>query len=657
MEILECIRSGLFYLDGGTGSYLQDRGLQPGELPERWNLTHPQEIVALGRAYYEAGSHAVCTNTFGANGLKYDGRDGRPTVEAVVRAAVRCAQEARRTARGGQAQRYVLLDVGPLGKLLSPLGDLPFETAVALFAQVVRAGAEAGADAVLVETMNDCYETKAAVLAVKENCALPVFVSNVYDESGKLMSGADPEAMVAMLEGLGADAVGMNCSLGPERMAQLLPRFAACASVPLLVKPNAGLPREENGRAVYDVGPEEFARTMREIVRGGGALVGGCCGTTPAYIRALTDATAGMTPPPAEKKHRSVVSSYTHAVTFGQAPVLIGERINPTGKKRFKEALRSGDVDYILREGVSQAERGVHVLDVNVGLPEIDEPAMLVRCVRELQSVCELPLQLDTSDPAAMEQAMRIYNGKPLLNSVNGSEKSMAAVFPLVRKYGGMVVCLTLDESGIPDSAQGRLAVAERIVRRAGECGIGREELLFDPLAMTVSSDQRSGRVTLEALRLIRETLGVPCSLGVSNISFGLPCRDVLNAAFFTMALQAGLSAAILNPTPGRCKRPTTAIWPSPDRTTGARLSGLCPDPAGVRPRRSRPRPRNRRAQDRGAAGRHHPGPGGGCRPARPGGADRLRPPGGGERADCPGAGHRGPGLRGQNRLSCLSCS
>jgi len=547
LDIQALLKQGLLYLDGGTGTSLQAMGLQPGELPETWNITRPQEIIALHRAYYEAGSHIVCTNTFGANRLKFDGKEGRFAVQQVVAAAVSCAKQAAQQAQGGQDRRFVALDIGPLGKLLAPLGDVPFETAVELFAEVVRAGADAGADLVLVETMNDCYETKAAVLAVKENCTLPLFVSNVYDEGGKLMSGANPEAMVAMLEGLGADVIGINCSLGPDRMLELLPRFVAAASVPILVKPNAGLPRAENGKTVYDVDADQFADTMREIALQGGAVVGGCCGTTPAYIKTLVQATTGIVPQPVTAKNRTVISSYTHAVAFGGAPVLIGERINPTGKKRFKEALRQHDVAYILKEGIRQQEEGVDVLDVNVGLPEIDEREMLVSCVYELQSVCDLPLQLDTSNTAAMAAAMRIYNGKPMINSVNGSAESMDAIFPLVQKYGGAVVCLTLDESGIPDSAQGRFAVAQRIVHRAAEYGIGVNDLIFDPLAMTISSDNHAAQVTLDTIPLIKK-LGAKCSLGVSNISFGLPNRDFITATFFTMALMRGLDAAIMNP-------------------------------------------------------------------------------------------------------------
>ncbi len=549
MNVLDYIKQEIFYLDGGSGSYLQEQGwLKPGELPEMLNLNHPEAIIAMHKAYYEAGSNAVCTNTFGANALKFDGKDGRPSVEEVVIAAVNCAKIARDTASFGQAHRFIALDIGPLGRLLSPMGDLAFESAVELFAEIVRAGSAAGADFILIETMNDSYETKAAVLAAKENCSLPVFVSNVYDESEKLLSGTSPEAMVAMLEGLGADVIGLNCSVGPDRMLDILPRFVSCASVPILVKPNAGLPHSVDGKTVYDISEEKFAEIMKKIIEQGASIVGGCCGTTPNFIKKLVEATQDMPIHEIEQKKISVVSSYTHAITFGQAPVLIGERINPTGKKQFKKALRDNDINYVLKEGIAQQEQGVHVLDVNVGLPEIDEPKMLETCVKELQGICNLPLQLDTTSAEAMERAMRIYNGKPMVNSVNGSDESMDTVFPLVKKYGGLVVCLTLDESGIPDTAEGRYEVAKRIADRAADYGIGVNDLIFDPLALTISSDSQAALVTLETIPLIRERLGACCSLGVSNISFGLPNRDYITAAFFTMALTRGLDAAIINP-------------------------------------------------------------------------------------------------------------
>ena len=548
MNVLDCVKSGIFYLDGGTGSYLQAQGLQPGELPELWNLEQPDAVVGLGKAYYEAGSHMICTNTFGANSLKFDGCDGRPTVDQVVFAAVSCAKQAREIAVGGQKNRFIALDVGPLGRMLEPLGDLPFEDAVSIFAETVRAGAAAGVDCIMIETMNDAYETKAAVLAAKENCDLPVFVSNVYDETGKLMTGATPEVMAALLEALRVDAIGANCSLGPAQMLNILPRLAASTNLPIIMKPNAGMPRSENGKTVYDVNVEQFAGIMKNMVSGGACILGGCCGTTPEYIEALVSETSGMQPVKREVHHQTVITSYAQLVQFGDAPVLIGERINPTGKKRFKQALRDHDIGYVLNEAVAQEEKGVHALDVNVGLPEINEVETLITCVREIQAVTALPLQIDTSNAAAMECALRIYNGKPMINSVSGKQESMDEIFPLAAKYGGVVVCLTLDEQGIPETAEGRLAVAEKIVEEAAKYGISKDNLIFDPLALTISSDNNAALVTLDAVRLIRERLNGKCSLGISNVSFGLPNRDFVTSAFFLMALERGLDAAIMNP-------------------------------------------------------------------------------------------------------------
>lgn len=541
MHILDKIKTSRTYFDGGTGTWLQQRGLRPGELPERWNLTHPEEILALHRAYFEAGADIVTTNTFGANPLKYD------DLEDVLEAGIRLAQEARKQA-GREADGYVAFDIGPLGRMLQPLGDLPFEEAVALFARGVQVAQRCGADVILIETMNDAYETKAAVLAAKENSTLPVFVTNVYDESGKLMTGADPAAMVALLEGLRVDALGMNCSLGPKQMLGVLPELVRHAHVPVIVSPNAGLPRSENGQTVYDVDEADFAETMAKIARGGACVLGGCCGTTPDYIRLMVEKTKDIPlvlPSPAEE---TLISSYTHAVDLARGPVLIGERINPTGKKKFKQALRDHNIGYLLDEGIRQEEKGAHVLDVNVGLPEIDEPALMADAVTELQAVISLPLQIDTVDPVAMERALRLYNGKAMVNSVNGKEHVMREVFPLVKKYGGVVVALTIDEDGIPATAEGRVAVAEKILTRAAEYGIPKRDIVVDPLAMTISSDTESANVTLEAIHLLKEKLGVCTSLGVSNISFGLPRREIINAAFFAMALQTGLDCAIMNP-------------------------------------------------------------------------------------------------------------
>ncbi len=543
MNITELIKQELVYLDGGMGTLLQEAGLPTGELPERWNLTHPDVIRDIHRAYYEAGSHVVNTNTFGANALKFSDDE----LETLLRAAVALAKEAREVS-GGSQEKFIALDIGPTGKLLKPYGDLDFEDAVKIFAKTVRIGVSLGVDLIMIETMSDSYETKAALLAAKENCDLPVFVSNAYGEDGKLLTGASPAAMVAMLEGMGADAIGVNCSLGPKQLMPVVKELLRVSSTPIFVKPNAGLPHSQNGKSVYDVTAADFARDVCEMITLGVRAAGGCCGTTPAYIAALTASARGTALIPVTQKGLTVVSSYTHAVAFENEPILIGERINPTGKKRFKQALAERDLDYILQEGLNQQERGAHILDVNVGLPEIDEAEMLCTVTEELQAIINLPLQIDTSDPIAMERALRRYNGKAMVNSVNGKAESMNAVFPLVKKYGGLVVALTLDENGIPDSADGRVEIAKKILAVAESYGIDKRDLIFDTLAMTVSADGRAAIATLEALRRIREELGCHTSLGVSNVSFGLPQRDVVNGVFFAAALENGLSAAIMNP-------------------------------------------------------------------------------------------------------------
>ena len=543
MKITDFLQNNTVYLDGGMGTLLQQRGLQPGEAPERWNLSHPEVVTAIHRAYFDAGSHIVATNTFGANLLHFAENELEQIVAAALRNARRAAEEST-----APQEKWVALDIGPCGKLLRPYGDLDFEDAVALFAATVRFGVKYGADLILIETMNDSYETKAALLAAKENSTLPVFVSNAYSEDGKLMTGASPAAMVALLESMGADAVGVNCSLGPEALAPVVEEYLRCASVPVLVKPNAGIPREEKGKTVFDVSAADFAKAMKPMAAQGARLLGGCCGTTPEYIAALVKETCTLAPVPVTEKNITCVSSYTHALCFDASPVLIGERINPTGKKRLRQALIEGDMDYILTEGIRQQDAGAHILDVNVGLPEIDEPSLLTNAVTELQAVCDLPLQLDTSDPAAMERALRRYNGKALINSVNGKAESMRAVFPLAKKYGGVIVALTLDEQGIPNSVVGRVAIAERIVKAAESYGIGRKNIIFDTLAMAVSADNTAANTALKAMSVIRDRLGCHTSLGVSNISFGLPEREMLNSTFFALALENGLSAAIMNP-------------------------------------------------------------------------------------------------------------
>ena len=543
MKITEFLQDHTLCLDGGMGTLLQARGLCAGEHPEHWNMTHAEDIIAIHQSYFDAGSNVVNTNTFGANCLKFTADE----LDMIVRSAVSNAREAMKRCKG-EHPRWVSLDIGPTGRMLKPYGDLDFEDAVNIFAQTVKLGVKYGVDLIFIETMNDSYETKAALLAAKEHSDLPVFVSNAYGEDGKLMTGADPAAMIAMLEGMGADAIGVNCSLGPKALTPTVEEYLRYASVPVILKPNAGLPKAIDGRTVYDVMPQEFADTVSLLVKKGVRAVGGCCGTTPDYIKALVQKTAHVSVCPITKKNRTVVSSYTHAVSFADAPILIGERINPTGKKRFKEALREGDMDYILKEGIAQEEKGVHILDVNVGLPEINETEMLTDAVCELQAVTALPLQIDTSNPIAMEHALRRYNGKAMINSVNGKQESMDSVFPLAKKYGGLIVALTLDEKGIPETAEGRLEIARRIVAEAEKYGIERNDLIFDPLALTISADRNAAAETLRAVGLIGRELGCHTTLGVSNVSFGLPNRDLINGTFFALALGQGLSAAIMNP-------------------------------------------------------------------------------------------------------------
>ena len=541
MDFRDFLKNNTVVLDGGMGTLLQAQGLTPGEYPERLNLTDPELITSIHRRYYEAGSNVVLTNTFGANPLKF----GDDELDAVIGAGIDCAKRARASLPGG-TERFVALDVGPTGKLLAPLGELDFEEAVGAFARVVRSAVKHGVDLVMIETMNDSYETKAALLAVKENCDLPVIVSNAYGEDGKLMTGASPAAMVALLEGMGADAIGVNCSFGPDALAPVVEEYLEYSSLPVVMKPNAGLPQMVDGKTVYDVTAKEFAASVGALAAKGVRVVGGCCGTTPEHIRELA-AVLPSSPVEIEAKERTVTSSYSRAVVFGDRPVLIGERINPTGKKRFKQAIEEHDMTYILGEAIKQQENGAHVLDVNVGLPGIDEAAFLCETVKELQAVTDLPLQIDTADPAAMERALRVYNGKAVVNSVNGKRESMDAIFPLVKKYGGAVVALTLDEDGIPATAEGRVAIAEKILAAAAEYGVPKRDVIFDALTMTVSADADAAKVTLEALRRIKNELGCRTSLGVSNVSFGLPARDAVNSVFFAAALTSGLDAAILN--------------------------------------------------------------------------------------------------------------
>jgi 5-methyltetrahydrofolate--homocysteine methyltransferase len=543
MSFKERLGKELLIFDGAMGTILQKNGLVAGELPELWNFKNGELISEIHKQYIEAGADIITTNTFGANSLKLDGSGY--SVDGVVKKACSLA---RKAADEADKKVYVALDMGPTGKLLEPYGDLPFEKAYELYKEQILAGKDCGVDFVLLETMGDLYEIKAAVLAAKENCELPIVVSMIFNEKGQLLTGADIKTAVFTLEGLGVDGIGLNCGLGPKQMKDFVGEVLKYTSLPLTVNPNAGLPECVNGVTSYNVLPEEFSDDMAQIVRMGASAVGGCCGTTPEHIKATAKKCRNIAVCPVNKKHFTAVTSYSKTVIMGGKPIIIGERINPTGKKKLKEALRNNDLDYIVSEAVAQADKNSDVLDVNVGLPEIDEAEMLSKAVRRVQSVVNLPLQIDTANASALEKALRIYNGKPLINSVNGKEESMNAVFPLAKKYGGVTVCLTLDENGIPETAEGRIEIAEKIIAKAESYGISKDNLIFDTLTLTVSTGSDNAKITLDALDYIRHTLGVNTVLGVSNISFGLPSRESINTAFFTMALQRGLSAGIVNP-------------------------------------------------------------------------------------------------------------
>ena len=525
--------------DGAMGTQLQARGLAAGEIPELLCLTNPAEITEIHAAYVAAGAEAVTTNTFGANAAKLG---DAASVEEIFAAAVACAR--------ASGARYVAADLGPTGQLLQPMGTLSFDDAYALFAEQVRAADAAGADLFIIETMADLAEAKAALLAVKELSDLPAFVTMTFDEDGRTFLGTTPEVAAVTLSALGANALGINCSLGPADVAPLIERMIPWASCPVMAQANAGLPHVVDGTTTYSIGPDEYCAAVAGMLDAGVTIIGGCCGTSPAFIageRALLDGRA-----PTQRTlqpHFTVTSAQELCALALGAVGVIGERINPTGKKRLKEALRTGNHDYILSEAIRQTEAGAQVLDVNAGLPEIDERATLERLMSELQGVTTLPLQVDSTDAAAIEAVVRSYPGKALINSCNGTAESLATVLPIARHYGCAVVGLTLDEEGIPATAEGRLAVARKIVAAAEALGIPRQDLVIDCLAMAASTDQTAPAAILEGIRRVKRKLpGVRTVLGVSNISFGLPLRPLVNATFLAAAFAAGLDLAIINP-------------------------------------------------------------------------------------------------------------
>lgn len=544
-NIRELLGKKTLFFDGGMGTMLQKNGMGAGEIPELLNLNNAELIEKIHTQYLESGADIITTNTFGANPLKSE-EIGKKLDEVIV-SAIDIAKNAVSKFQSEDKPRFVAFDIGPCGKLLEPLGDLSFDDCYDAFAEISKTAEKCGADLVIIETMSDTLEAKAAVLAVKENTSLPIFCTMTFDESYKTLTGGDVKVMSAIMEGLGVDCVGINCGLGPEQIGEMMKELAEVSSIPIMAQPNAGLPQIENGKTVYNVTPEQFGKQCEKIAQLGASVLGGCCGTTPEHIKALCGACSKYTPI-VEDKNITVVASYSKTVVLGKGPVIVGERINPTGKKKFKEALRNNDIDYILNEAFAQRNAGAHILDVNVGLPEIDECATMERAVKAISAAVNLPLQIDSSDPETIERALRIYNGKPMINSVNGKEESIEAIMPIVKKYGGVLVGLCLDENGIPPSADERFEIAKRIRNRAAEYGIAKKNLVMDALTLTISAQQKESAETIKALKMIKDELGICTTLGVSNISFGLPRREIVNGTFFALALHSGLDACIINP-------------------------------------------------------------------------------------------------------------
>lgn len=538
MLIKEALQKGFVVFDGAMGTMLQKAGLQTGEIPETYNLVHPEVILDIHRQYVQAGAEVITTNTFQANELKLKGCSY--SVEEIIEAGVGIAKQA--------GAKYVALDMGPLGQLMEPMGTVTFEQAYEIFARQVRAGVKAGVDLVLIETLSDIYEAKAAILAVKENSDLPVFCTITFQQDGRTFIGTDPLTATVVLQSLGADALGVNCSLGPKELLPIVQEICTYAQVPVMVQPNAGLPRMEGEKTVYDVTPEEFATFIGSMADLGVRVFGGCCGTTPEYIAAVQEVLQQREPVNTQPRKITCVTSNTQAVVLDGGVTTIGERINPTGKKKLKEALKNMDLGYILTEAVNQRDKGADILDVNVGLPEIDEAAVISKVIREIQGLVNTPLQIDSASATAIASGARVYNGKPIINSVNGKAEVMAEVFPIVKKYGACVVGLTLDESGIPAKAEGRFAIAEKIVRTAEAYGIPKEDILIDCLVLTASAQQAEVMESIKATALVKANLGVKTILGISNVSFGLPARESLNSTYLAVALGAGLDVAIVNP-------------------------------------------------------------------------------------------------------------
>lgn len=539
MSFKEIFNNKFLFFDGAMGTMLQKAGLEVGELPETLNITNPDVIKRIHQQYIEAGADVVTTNTFGANELKYS--SSQYSVEGVITAAVKIAREAA-------GDKLVALDIGPTGQVMEPTGTLSFEVAYELFKKQVIIGEKAGADLILIETMSDLYEAKAAVLAAKENSSLPVFCTMTFQQNGRTLMGTDPKTMVFVLEGLGVDALGINCSLGPKELIPIVDEILQYASIPVMVQPNAGLPRYDGEKTVYDITKEDFSKFIKIMAERGGRIFGGCCGTNPDFIREVIKVLDSLVPLKIEDKKYSAVCSATETVILGEKVNIIGERINPTGKPKYREELKENSVNYIKTQAVKQKEEGASIIDLNVGLPEINEKEMMIKAIKTVQKVVQLPIDIDSPNPEVLEAGARVYNGKPMINSVNGKEENMEKVFPIVKKYGGCVIALTIDEDGIPNTCEDRVKIAEKIINTAKEYGIDKKDIIIDCLALTVSAQQKEVLETMKAIKIIKEKLGVNTVLGVSNISFGMPQRGILNKTFLAMALQAGLDLPIMNP-------------------------------------------------------------------------------------------------------------